>query len=1089
MTILPSPIPHPLDLLPWDLPDWAYEGLDWVVGAEWPQGDEKAVWDLADQWYAVAAALAGPRDDAHRAAGEVLAGFGASGAAGTAFGVAWRDLTQGDDAPLPVLQAVSGELGRIVEECGCDIEGAKIEVWIQLGILVVELIALTVVAALTLGAASPAAAAAMAATRLVVQQIFRRLAAQMARKAIREGVREAAERAARDVTGRGLKNFARYAAMQGGKEAGEEVAVDLGTQLHQNGTGRRDGLDARSLGMSAVGGFAGGAAAALATLGPHAAGGAARFGESIGRGMAGEVLAEQAASLATGNGLVALDDAGRAATSGATSAGINHATTELDRNLGTRLDALTAARNLPPTADLPAGTSGGPALAGDGTVAAGGTVAGGGVGGPAAGGGGGAGGPVADGGGAAQRATDGVTGAPVAAGASAGTDKEAVPASAAARPPEPPGFPERAPAEVGGTATDGGLRATGSDARPSADAVSPAGTPPAGSSLAGTVPPGSSPSTADITVHTGAAGHEMPAAEGSTIGGPATGGPTSEGPAMAGAASLTPMVGLAGPSVAAMPTPVGDPPATPPLPAGPVAPAGTVPNPAPAPGAELPVGNPAPTPRTLSAPNPSSAPNPPAAPNPPVPSNPPAESNPPGPATDPSRLSPLYQAILDERERQRYTEYARRERETYEQIRRDDEAARLRAEARESLRRYSDFADEADRLRAAGHVELARVLSATARRENRRSEIRADRADAVLAGRIVPDRHDVADGLDFFRLNHDAGNLFTAPTRADRSALTGSDRPPPVDNTRTYGRRGGLRPPLALHQRELVNRMPRDRDGAVLRTADPRAGGWFQLANDGGPLADPTRSINCLDCTLSFYDTWVHGRPRVSAPRTFDGYAYGNVDFPVDGELDGPGRVEDVTGGRFQQLCPDVSGLPPAVGQERVGAAYGELARQLRAGGHGSYAFLINTWATGASHAWVAINQGGTILFLDPQSGQVSVEEPLYRHSGTGDDGNVTALDVLVLDRNAEPMPLPDHPPGIFNSRPPRTGDEPPLPPPPPPPSPPPPPPPEERPMPPPLADGESPDFNRVYLLESSTTYSRPPPPLNPGAGSGSMLR
>ncbi|MEV0392678.1 toxin glutamine deamidase domain-containing protein [Polymorphospora rubra] len=1070
MTILPSPIPHPLDLLPWDLPDWAYEGLDWVVGAEWPQGDEKAVWDLADQWYAVAAALAGPRDDAHRAAGEVLAGFGASGAAGTAFGAAWRDLTQGDDAPLPVLQAVSGELGRIVEECGCDIEGAKIEVWIQLGILVVELIALTVVAALTLGAASPAAAAAMAATRLVVQQIFRRLAAQMARKAIREGVREAAERAARDVTGRGLKNFARYATIQGGKEAGEEVAVDLGTQLHQNGTGRRDGLDARSLGMSAVGGFAGGAAAALATLGPHAAGGAARFGESIGRGVAGEVLAEQAASLATGNGLVALDDAGRAATSGATSAGINHATTELDRNLGTRLDALTAARDLPPTADLPAGT----ALAGDGPAAAGGTLAGDAAGGPAA----------AGGGDAARQATDGVTGGPVAAGA----DKGTVPAPTAALPPEPAGFPERTSAVVDATVTDGSLRATGGpDALPSADAVPSADIPPAGVPFAGTVPAGPSLST-DATVHIGVAGHEGPAAEGPTTGKPA-GGPTPEGPAPVGAASPTPMVGTAGPSVAAMPTPVGDPPATPPVPAGPVAPVGTVPSPAPAPGAELPVGNPAPTPRTPAAPNPSSAPNPPAAPNPPVPSNPPAESNPPGPAADPSRLSPLYQAILDERERQRYAEYARRERETYEQIRRDDEAARLRAEARESLRRYSDFADEADRLRAAGHVELARVLSATARRENRRSEIRADRADAVLAGRIVPDRHDVADGLDFFRLNHDAGNLFIAPTRADRSALTGSDRPPPVDNTRTYGRRGGLRPPLALHQRELVGRMPRDRDGAVLRTADPRSGGWFQLANDGGPLADPTRSINCLDCTLSFYDTWVHGRPRVSAPRTFDGYAYGNVDFPVDGELDGPGRVEDVTGGRFQQLCPDVSGLPPAVGQARVGAAYGELARQLRAGGHGSYAFLINTWATGASHAWVAINQGGTILFLDPQSGHVSVEEPLYRHCGTGDDGNVTALDVLVLDRDAEPMPLPDHPPGIFNSRPPRTGDEPPLPPPPPPPSPPPPPPPEERPMPPPLADGESPDFNRVYLLESSTTYSRPPPPLNPGAGSGSMLR
>lgn len=43
--------------------------------------------------------------------------------------------------------------------------------------------------------------------------------------------------------------------------------------------------------------------------------------------------------------------------------------------------------------------------------------------------------------------------------------------------------------------------------------------------------------------------------------------------------------------------------------------------------------------------------------------------------------------------------------------------------------------------------------------------------------------------------------------------------------------------------------------------------------NDGGPAADPTRGLNCVDCALSLFDTWAHGRPRVSAPRTFDAYA------------------------------------------------------------------------------------------------------------------------------------------------------------------------------------------------------------------------
>ncbi|MFB6396644.1 toxin glutamine deamidase domain-containing protein, partial [Polymorphospora sp. 2-325] len=492
------------------------------------------------------------------------------------------------------------------------------------------------------------------------------------------------------------------------------------------------------------------------------------------------------------------------------------------------------------------------------------------------------------------------------------------------------------------------------------------------------------------------------------------------------------------------------------------------------------------------------APAPPQPPDPPAPPKPPAPATDPTPATDPApvpgparppRTPPFQQAMLDQRERLRYREYARRQRESYERNRREDEAARLRAESRENLRRHTTFAAESDRMRAIGETELAQRLSAAARREIHRADLRADRANAVLAGTITPDRHDVPDGLDFRRLNRDAGSLFTGPTRAgDHSVLTGTDRPPPVDNTRAYGRRGGLRRPLALHQRDLDERMPRDRDGAVVRTADPRSGGWFRFANDGGPLADPTRAINCVDCTLSFYETWVHGRPRVSAPRTFDGYAHGNIDFPVDGELDGPGRVEDVTGGRFQQLCPDVRGLPPAVGQERVGAAYAELAGQLRAGGHGSYAFVINTWATGASHAWVAINQGGTILFLDPQSGHVSVGQPLYGHDGTRNDGNVTALDVLVLGGDATPMPLPDRPPGTFSARAPLTADDPPVPPStdepqPAPPA------PEERPVPVPRVDGDTPDFNRVHLLEGSTTHSVPPPPPGPGAHSGSMLR
>ena len=338
--MLPSPIPHPLDYSPWDLPGWAYEALDWVVGVEWPEGNERAVWDLADQWYAVAGALTGPRADAIAAATEVRSGYGGAGAVPEAFEAAWRRLADGDEAPLSVLLAVSTDLGRLVEECGCDIEAAKLEVWIELGILVVELLALAVAAALTAGAASPAAGAAVTASRLVIQQIFRRLLAQLAKKALRQGLKEAGERAAKEVAKDGMRGLGKRAVRGGLFEAGEEAGVSLATQAYQNSTGRRHGLDVADLGASAVGGFAGGAVAPLAGLGRHATGRGARVGEHFGREMTGEVLAEGAAGLATGQGVMSLEEASRAAVSGVSGSATGQADAALHARLDGRLHSL-----------------------------------------------------------------------------------------------------------------------------------------------------------------------------------------------------------------------------------------------------------------------------------------------------------------------------------------------------------------------------------------------------------------------------------------------------------------------------------------------------------------------------------------------------------------------------------------------------------------------------------------------------------------------------------------------------------------------------------------------------------------------------
>jgi hypothetical protein len=185
VTVLPSPVPHPLDFCPWDLPGWAYEALEWVVGFQWPDGNEMETWDAADRWFALAGVLAGPRDEATEAAYQVISGYGGAGVTVAAFQQAWNNLADGD-APLNSLMEISHELGKMIEECGCDIEGAKLEAWIELGIFVIELIGMAVAVALTLGAASPAAAGLIAATRFAIQQIFRKLVEQLGKKAIKK---------------------------------------------------------------------------------------------------------------------------------------------------------------------------------------------------------------------------------------------------------------------------------------------------------------------------------------------------------------------------------------------------------------------------------------------------------------------------------------------------------------------------------------------------------------------------------------------------------------------------------------------------------------------------------------------------------------------------------------------------------------------------------------------------------------------------------------------------------------------------------------------------------------------------------------
>ncbi|MEU4339173.1 toxin glutamine deamidase domain-containing protein [Micromonospora lupini] len=1039
MSVLPSPIPHPLDYAPWDVPGWIYEALDWAVGVQWPEGNERAVWDVADGWYAVAAVLAGPHADAAAAATEVRSGYGGVGAVDAAFEAAWRGIAEGDDAPLPVLLAVTADLGRLVEECGCDIEGAKLEVWIELGILVVELLAVAVAAVLTAGAASPAAGAAITATRLVIQQIFKRLMGQLATKALRRGLKEAGERAAKEIAKGGVRGLAKRATREGLEEAAEESGVSLATQAYQNSTGRAHGVDLTSLGASAVGGLAGGAVAPLAGLGRHATGRAARIGEHLGREMTGEMFAESAASIATGQGLTSVEDAVRAAASGATGSATGQTDHALQARLHAQANALAGASftgpSLPnpiaPPVDLSApdvaasaAASASPAppftassASASPSAAAGSAVADGVhqarvdlVGSPVSGA------PDATSSGVGHGTSPTVGGDPT---LSAAAQLSAVSAEPTLSAVTAPGLPT--------VAADPTLSAV---AAPVAGAVDPNGGP-----VAGAGPAVSASQGVGSGANGSVAAPPSTGLTGSALAFPSAVGSPSPGLSASVSPSPGPLVGAGSPSVAASAVGVATPvasagsastvapgPASPSTPSGPMVgpppdavgrPGGVVTDTGGGAVTSAPMGRHSAPERhsTGEALAPARIPRQRARGRASVSLDVVAFGDPSVSATENDRYAARWVAEAEAAERRRYQGHYESQRAGFETNRRQAEAARLRARAAEHDRRAVEYADYARQLHQTGHRQWADGWQRAANDETRAYAQWRDLADDVLAGITAPAVVDLADGA-FAHANSDVGSLtLGAVETTGPSRLTGDDVPPPIDESRPYGQPGGLRPPLALHQVDVERQMPRDLDGAVLRTADPRRGGWFRLLNDGGPQADATRGINCLDCTLSLFETWVHGRPRVSAPRTFDGYLDGDTRRPIRGEAGGPGRVEDVTGGRFQRVLAPPPGQQshPAQARQAADRGYANLHDQLLLGGHGSYAFLITEWAGGGSHAWVALNQNGTVLYVDPQTGLVR-DRPLYP--------DVVGIDALVLSGDGRPMPLGGLPRGRFSERP-----------------------------------------------------------------------
>jgi papain fold toxin 1 (glutamine deamidase) of polymorphic toxin system len=682
VTALPSPIPHPLQHLPFDVPRWVHETLEWVVGADWPAGDEAATWDVADRWYAVAAALAAPHEAAFAAAAQIMTSDGNGG-----FHDAWQRLAGDPSAPLNSLIEIAHELGGLVEGCGRDLEAAKLEAWIEVGLLLTELLGTMVAATLTLGAAAPAAGGLLTAARL----------------AARLAVRESSERLTDRLAARPAAS-----AVPPGRTASSETTRRLSSPT--------------------------GAVGSAATRTISASG----------------VLRQSYRTAGVESGAPAGTEAG----------GV---TRRISRSERERIAGTLGPREPRP-------------------------------------------------------ATHDLVEAPPKAGRAA--------------------------------AAEPGLR-TVAIIRPR-------------------------PSTPAPVEHIG--------------------------------------------------------------------------------------------------------------------------------------------YIADVRRDEHASFLAAVADETRARIRAlgrlaDQEVLTGSPQRGEELRSRSTglratlAAIESGQVRvAAGELDPAVVGETAAGSDPMAADDPGAGGKRPAAGERTAERDPAARSES---LGHELD---------DRSRLTGQAEPAPIDRTRRYDTYGGLRAPLGVHQKALDDAMPANGDGRSARLADPRSGRWFGLANGGGPAGDPTRGLNCLDAVLALFDTYVHGRPRVAAARTFDSYAAGDPDRPIGGEWHGLQRVELATGATFQNLCPFLGGAEPDAAGSAVDAAIQNLANHLHNSGHGAFAFILTDLEGGGCHAWAAANHDGTILFLDPQLGRISEEVPLYRHRGVPSTGNVVSMDALVVDGQARPAPLPYHGPGQWST-------------------------------------------------------------------------
>ncbi|MBV1855519.1 hypothetical protein KUA19_35850 [Catellatospora sp. NEAU-YM18] len=279
--------------------------------------------ELADDWHAAGQAMGPLLDDADDAVlAAIAANGGADGEVATAIRGLWAQLGRGgDDAAIGAVTELLGEFGNLLDAGANDVESVKIEFYVELGLLLIELLTLAATATVTLGASMAGAGPAMLGTRFAIHQALKAAAKRLIERGARKGLTNRLKHAVRDrIAQRVRSKVVLEMGEEAVEEAVEESVTSLGTQVYQVSSGNRSGLDGLDLLTSAGYGALGGSVGGLASLGRRHAGSLlGSYTEHSLRGAGGEILAESAIGLVSGQG-VSLQSLGMAATSATTGA-------------------------------------------------------------------------------------------------------------------------------------------------------------------------------------------------------------------------------------------------------------------------------------------------------------------------------------------------------------------------------------------------------------------------------------------------------------------------------------------------------------------------------------------------------------------------------------------------------------------------------------------------------------------------------------------------------------------------------------------------------------------------------------------------